>query len=699
MRMYVKATLAAGALFALQLLAVSGPQLASLSPKSGALVLQALSDVTSFSRTGFAVLGYLALGLLSHAVPMWLAARILTDLRANPSLRFHRFAMKRSAPWTTFALVAVLLGIANFIVTPESRAYGHFALLFQQTMSPALMIGLPILLGGVFAYWAWQCLERRTQIVGFATLTAVTLFACLPTGRVADSRTRSQPDVLVIGVDSLRPDHLHSFGFPLEGLTPNIDGLVKGSVLFPEAYTPQARTFVAYMSLLTGQYPVRHGARENLYPVDLVRAENSIAHRFAAAGYETVFSMDEARFANIGDEHGFHHNASPPAGVLDFLVGGLLDSAGTNLLQVLPGSDRVLPHVAGNRAAATVYRPAVHDARLSRAVRRADPARPLFLVAHFCIAHVPFAREDTRLPRPGGDYADSPGAYRTALRVADRQVGELLESLRAAGRLRNSIVLFVSDHGEGLGMDKDRWQIERRDGAVSRLPFYGHGMPVLDASQMRVVMAYQRYVDGRPAWAPLRGGATASLVDVAPTLLSLAGLENRRERFDGVALLDRSGRPKPLGPRPVFMESGISGVSLQTAHVDPKAVAAEFAYLYTVTEDGRFELMSSQLAEQLDRKQRAVVEGGVGLTTWHSGFDASQDCWLKFDLVNRRGRCVTPAELTSTQAARRGLVCRAFAADRAFVARWCRADGALPLLLADAGRHRGSAGTLVASAK
>src|SRR5688572_29016661 len=125
---------------------------------------------------------------------------------------------------------------------------------------------------------------------------------------------------------------------------------------FTRAYTPQARTFVAYMGILTGRYPTRHKARENLYPRDLFDRGPTLAHRLREHGYATLFAIDDVRFANIDHSFGFDHVATPAVGILDFLLGTVYDTVGTNLFQLLPFADRAMPHVAGNRAAATIYR-------------------------------------------------------------------------------------------------------------------------------------------------------------------------------------------------------------------------------------------------------------------------------------------------------------------------------------------------------
>src|SRR5687768_8618830 len=71
-----------------------------------------------------------------------------------------------------------------------------------------------------------------------------------------------KPDLLLITIDTLRADHLGSYGHP-SIRTPNLDALAKNSLLFENAITPAPLTLPAHTSLLTGRYPVRHGIRDN----------------------------------------------------------------------------------------------------------------------------------------------------------------------------------------------------------------------------------------------------------------------------------------------------------------------------------------------------------------------------------------------------------------------------------------------------
>jgi arylsulfatase A-like enzyme len=99
---------------------------------------------------------------------------------------------------------------------------------------------------------------------------------------------------------------------------------------------------------------------------------------------------------------------------------------------------------------------------------------------------------------------------RYALEVAhaDRYVGELLSELERLGLYRQSVVVFTSDHGEGLGQHGGFGHVENLSDALIRVPLIVK-LPEGDARRAALASATERI---------------ASHVDVVPTLLELAGL-------------------------------------------------------------------------------------------------------------------------------------------------------------------------------
>jgi len=638
-----------------------------------------------------------AIGIVSLYLGVFVAAHLILTLGAVALFRgaARQLASPRleRLPWALgFVLAVVTCAVLwNRRLYPQSMVFPNSDLLLLQALSPLLFWGLTGLVLGAVAL----AMIRAARIRPKSTLAMGAVAACaflpscvradLPSRQLADPR----PDVIVIGVDSLRPDFLARNGFPSSALAPHINGALGDMVSFKDTLTPMARTFVAYMSILTGKDPLHHGARFNLYPRDRFDRRDTVAWKFGSAGYHTIFAMDEARFANVDKSFGFDQVVTPPPGVLDFAIGSAFDSVGTNLLLEIPAFRRHLGYIYGNRAAYRVYRAQDHSARLRSAIAGAPADEPLLLFSHFCLPHWPYLPRDPydldampKLSLQGGEYSDAPDDYLRAVYTADSQVGALLDELRAAGRLRNAIVVLLSDHGEGLGMARDEFDLVeegRLEGPLSLAAAqYGHGGYALAEGQYRVVLAMQHYVQGKPAWKARDIAGPASLLDVAPTLLGAAGVEvgSPKAGGDGTSLLPAlMGEVQSLPERVRFVESGERAASVERADIDEKQVAAEMYYLYALTPDLRFEIDQSLLERVLAEKQRGAWLGERGVVAKPAGYvgDAVAACWQGMDFRARSMSCIPYPSVDPQYRRLQEEVCAHYAHDGDFAERWCGA--------------------------
>ncbi|HND00284.1 MAG TPA: sulfatase-like hydrolase/transferase, partial [Myxococcota bacterium] len=102
------------------------------------------------------------------------------------------------------------------------------------------------------------------------------LWACTPPPK---------PDMVLITVDTLRADRVGAYGDPL-AQTPNIDAFAQQAILFREAVTAAPTTLPAHASLLTGQWPQGHGARDNT--LSLTTKQPGLPALLAGAGWATA---------------------------------------------------------------------------------------------------------------------------------------------------------------------------------------------------------------------------------------------------------------------------------------------------------------------------------------------------------------------------------------------------------------------------
>ncbi len=94
-----------------------------------------------------------------------------------------------------------------------------------------------------------------------------------------------RPNVVVFFTDQQRWDSVGLHGNPLD-LTPNFDSMARTGTHAVQAITPQPVCAPARAALQTGRYPTAIGCFRNGIP--LPAGEPTLAHRFAAAGYETA---------------------------------------------------------------------------------------------------------------------------------------------------------------------------------------------------------------------------------------------------------------------------------------------------------------------------------------------------------------------------------------------------------------------------
>jgi arylsulfatase A-like enzyme/predicted negative regulator of RcsB-dependent stress response len=302
---------------------------------------------------------------------------------------------------------------------------------------------------------------------------AVALLACgalLAPGcgspRAAARAPAAGRPVVVVSIDTLRADRLPAYGYT-KVETPHLDALRAESVLFENAYTHCPLTLPAHASLFTGLLPPEHGIRNNL------------GYRLEPK-HPTLASLLKAR--------GYATGAAVSAYVLRRTTG--LD-AGFDFY-----SD--VATAAGTKSAAEVQRPGPETVKLALDWVRGVRERPFFLFVHVFEPHSPYAP-----PEPfRGRYGDT---YDGEVAAADAAVGAVVAGLRELGVYDRSLVVLLSDHGEGLG---DHGEAE-------------HGV-LLYREALHVPLLVK--LPGRER-AGSRETAPAGLRDVLPTLARRLGLD------------------------------------------------------------------------------------------------------------------------------------------------------------------------------
>jgi lipoteichoic acid synthase len=149
---------------------------------------------------------------------------------------------------------------------------------------------------------------------------------------------------------------------------------------------------------------------------------------------------------------------------------------------------------------------------------------------HFFATYLPIAGHHPYATTAPGPFRGNTEftQYLNALHEADAALGRLLDGLRARHLDRDTVVVIYGDHGEGF---------DQHDGNR------GHTLFVYDENiHVPFLFALPGWGDASPAAsAPIHIDHVASLLDLAPTVLDLAGLP-RQPRHEGVSLLNQQPR-------------------------------------------------------------------------------------------------------------------------------------------------------------
>ena len=103
------------------------------------------------------------------------------------------------------------------------------------------------------------------------------------------------PNVVVITIDTLRPDHLGCYG-DKQIRTPNIDALAADGVRFERAYTAVPVTLPSHTVIFTGTYPIHSGMHDFAANV-LNPSQPTLASVLKEHGYATGAVVASAAFA------------------------------------------------------------------------------------------------------------------------------------------------------------------------------------------------------------------------------------------------------------------------------------------------------------------------------------------------------------------------------------------------------------------
>lgn len=240
-----------------------------------------------------------------------------------------------------------------------------------------------------------------------------------------------KPNIVLILIDTLRPDHLGAYGYS-RPTSPAIDRLAReDGILFERAYSVAPWTNPAIATLFTGKYPqsVLPPARHRLaIRQALPKNHKSLAEAAKEAGYRTVALVDHP---GINQRLGFSR------GFDEFHV--LFAESDTRHWRRTD-----LRFVFGAFQAATA--------------RTAASEQPLFLYLHLVYPHRPYMPAPRYARRFGSGFTENEESqkegminmYDAEIRQTDDLLDKMFADMKAGGWFDDTAIILTSDHGEGF---------------------------------------------------------------------------------------------------------------------------------------------------------------------------------------------------------------------------------------------------------
>jgi arylsulfatase A-like enzyme len=334
-------------------------------------------------------------------------------------------------------------------------------------------------------------------------------------------------NVLLVVIDTLNAKHLGAYGYERD-TSPTIDALARDGLLLTNYVSNCPWTRPSMATIMTGLPKAEHHMELNCPP--LADEITTLAERFREAGYRTGgFVGNPLVRAKWGFGQGFE----------TYVDAAELDT----------------------------YSMADDSVIAKRAVRwiKQVADEPFFALVFFTSPHIPYrvARKHPpffkRLPegyvieRPKREYPEGmePGvrawtmaAYDSEILYTDSQLARLLKQLERSKIRDKTAIVITADHGEMFGPHGCFTHTYHMWEPVLRVPF------IVSAPGMSASGVY----DDRPF----------THVDVAPTLLDLAGIDPPGPELDGESIVETLTRPGAGRDRQLFGQYNAHGIRRET---------------------------------------------------------------------------------------------------------------------------------------
>jgi arylsulfatase A-like enzyme len=377
----------------------------------------------------------------------------------------------------------------------------------------------------------WSCMRGKrktlTCLVHLKALIVLGVLLCLNSGMlVANTRAATQgPNIILLVIDCLRPDHLGYHGYPKE-TSPAIDRLAGNGMVYTNAYSNAPWTKPSVATLFTSLYPHVHGIIDSSQV--LPNTALTIAELLRNDGYRTFFINGgnpyiEKRFNfNQGFDyyHYLHHKTKSAADVTHSLLSQLATKKHEKFFAYVHYMDAHAPYNKNEYNDLFREKPD-EQVFLNRKIPKGNVIRKMTANDELTDHHK----------------RDIIALYDGQIRYIDKNIQGIITFLREEHLLENTVVIVTSDHGEEFWEHNNFEHGHSLYNELIRVPLIISG-GTIESSNIT---------------------ARVSLIDLLPTVLDIVGISGDSFTLQGVSLLKTVQQSDNNRAVPVFATGTLYG--------------------------------------------------------------------------------------------------------------------------------------------
>jgi arylsulfatase A-like enzyme len=441
---------------------------------------------------------------LAFSLAVGLAFSLLWGFRRGPEATRVSLLVQEC-----FLVLALLLAAAcakKFFLGLLRGESAYFAFYATRWLKENAVIFLCFLLVVVLAIWLGHRSEKILGIFSVKWLACLIVFFGVLKASALNSQAMLEndlkrhnvPNVLLLTVDTLRADHLSSFGYVRE-TSPALDRLARESFVFRQAMAPWTKTNQSFAGLFTGKYCFATGIGDSVAS-SLPSHNLVLAEILKNAGYTTAAFVANANLSRYFNYHqGF-----------DEYVEMWRRERGPARERQWDTAERVTRKSIDwlSRQRSRKFFLWVHYVDPHTPYNPPPPYDTMFVGDRHANRYEELALDKIKPQHRVGDSRDPDfyvARYDGEIRFVDSQIEILLAKLDELGLRDNTLLVFTSDHGESF---------------VENGLIFDHGYYAYDnCAHVPLIIRYpERHLAGQSS------NEVVSLVDVLPTILADANL-------------------------------------------------------------------------------------------------------------------------------------------------------------------------------